>query len=313
MTDITLPTLSVIVPTYNERDRLADAIKSLSQQKYPIDLVEILVIEDGSPEPINEKSLVQYAIPFKLLLFRNSTNQGRARSRNTGLQNASGEIIIFLDSDMTVPPDFFSSHAKIHREKHDSIGIGNIVWAEEIPDDPLTRYAASRGVHQINTPDEVPFKCFVTGNSSVPKVLLDRTGPFDEDFKTYGGEDLELGVRLHLRGARFFYVSEALSYHHHSRPLKLFCQLMYDYGFSSLPILLEKQPILKGLLRLDFVNGKILTIKKILYRVALLRPVYWTILFVTRLGMHCYVPDLFFDYLIWYNRTRGYLKSLTKK
>ena len=66
MTDITLPTLSVIVPTYNERDRLADAIKSLSQQKYPIDLVEILVIEDGSPEPINEKSLVQYAIPFKL-------------------------------------------------------------------------------------------------------------------------------------------------------------------------------------------------------------------------------------------------------
>ena len=99
MTDITLPTLSVIVPTYNERDRLADAIKSLSQQKYPIDLVEILVIEDGSPEPINEKSLVQYAIPFKLLLFRNSTNQGRARSRNTGLQNASGEIIIFLDSD----------------------------------------------------------------------------------------------------------------------------------------------------------------------------------------------------------------------
>ncbi|MEE3235264.1 MAG: glycosyltransferase [Candidatus Latescibacterota bacterium] len=313
MTEKTLPTLSIILPTYDEHERLIDAIKSLGQQEYPKDLVEILVIDDGSPEPIDQTSLIKLAIPFKLLLFRNNNNQGRAHSRNTGLRNASGEIIIFLDSDMTVLPTFFSSHVQMHREKSDSIGVGNIIWADEIPDNPLTRYASSRGVHLTNISDEVPFKCFVTGNSSVPKALLDRTGPFDEDFKTYGGEDLELGARLHSKGARFFYIPEALSYHHHSRPLKEFCQLMYDYGLKSLPIVLEKHPVLKGLLRLDFLDRSNLTINRILFRIVLLRPVYLTIFFLTRLGMYWYVPDLFFDYLIWYNRTRGYLKSLTFK
>ncbi len=309
MTDTKLYSLSVIIPTYNESDRLFEAIKSLSKQTYPKKLVEILVVDDGSTELIDQKALIRHATPFKLSLLRNKYNQGRACSRNTGLRNASGEIIIFLDSDMTVLPDFFSSHVQTHKTKTNCVAIGNIVWADEIPNNPFTRYSSNRGVHRTNVSDEVPFKCFVTGNSSVPRTLIDSTGLFDEDFKTYGGEDLELGVRLHSKQAKFFYNPQALSYHHHSRSLIDFCKLMYSYGLRSLPIVVEKQPILKDILRLNFLDGQ----NKILFRIALFRPVYWTILFVTRLGMYGYVPDLFFDYLIWYNRTKGYLKSLNKK
>ena len=153
----------------------------------------------------------------------------------------------------------------------------------------------------------------MTGNSSVRKTLLNHVGLFDEDFKTYGGEDLELGVRLHLSGAHFFHLPEALSHHHHLRPLKQFCKLMYEYGLSSLPILLDKQPALEDLLRLSFLQETKTTIKRILFSLALIRPIYWTILFLTNLGMNYYVPDLFFDYIIWYNRTRGYLESSARK
>ena len=79
------------------------------------------------------------------------------------------DIIVFLDSDMTVTPNFLSVHAEFHQNKSEAIGIGNIVWANEIPDNSLTRYVSNRGVHQTRISDEVPFKCFVTGNSSVPK------------------------------------------------------------------------------------------------------------------------------------------------
>ena len=313
MTSRLLPFLTIVIPTYNEQERLFNAVNSLSKQEYPANLAEIIVIDDASPESINEQSLTRGALPFELKVFRNCKNQGRARSRNTGIQNASGEIIVFLDSDMTVTPNFLSAHAEFHQNKSAAIGIGNIVWANEIPDNSLTRYVSNRGVHQTSISDEVPFKCFVTGNSSVPKTLLNHVGLFDEDFRTYGGEDLELGVRLHLSGAHFFYLPEALSHHHHLRPLKQFCKLMYEYGLSSLPILIEKQPVLKELLRLSFLQEPKKTIKSTLFNLALNRPIYWTILSLTNLGMKYYVPDLFFDYIIWYNRTRGYLESSAQK
>tara|TARA_B100000405_G_scaffold297648_1_gene253744 strand:- start:1322 stop:1591 length:270 start_codon:yes stop_codon:yes gene_type:complete len=88
---------------------------------------------------------------------------------------------------------------------------------------------------------------------------------------------------------------------------------MYEYGLSSLPILLDKQPALKDLLRLSFLQETKTTIKKTLFNLALNRPIYGTILFLTTLGMKYYVPDLFFDYIIWYNRTRGYLESSAQK
>ena len=123
MNDTNLYSLSVIIPTYNETDRLFEAIKSLSKQTYPKKLVEILVVDDGSTELIDQKALIRYATPFKLSLFRNKYNQGRASSRNAGLRNASGEIIIFLDSDMTVLPNFFSSHVQMHKIKNNCVAI----------------------------------------------------------------------------------------------------------------------------------------------------------------------------------------------
>ena len=67
------------------------------------------------------------------------------------------------------------------------------------------------------------------------------------------GEDLELGVRLHLSGAHFFVLRSFIA---PSSPstifLNQFCKLTKEYGLRSLPILLDKQPALKDLLRLSF-------------------------------------------------------------
>jgi GT2 family glycosyltransferase len=298
--------VSVVMPTFAEPDRLETALRSLAQQDYPRQAMEILVVDDASPV-LDAERLYAAAAPFSLQLLRHPTNQGRARARNTGLRAATGELVVFLDSDMTVEPDFLRIHAEWHQTRSNAVLIGNIRFAPQLSTTFLSRYLESRGVHRQEADKPLPFKCFVTGNSSLRRELLMRVGLFDEDFSAYGGEDLELGYRLELAGASFHYAPRALSYHHHIRPLESLCCLMYAYGQKSIPLLVGKHPEVARVLRLDFLQEPVLAPRRLLLSLALLPMVYWPIYLFSRWGLKYWVPDLFFDYILWYNRTRGYL------
>ena len=298
--------LSVIIPTYDEPRRLLATLRSLSNQDYPPEAVEIIVVDDASPK-LEANCLTGTTSPFPLILIRHQNNHGRARARNTGLREAGGEVVVFLDSDMTVRSDFLSIHASMHQNHPTTVCIGNIRFSTQFPSNALTRYTETRGVHQIKNGQPVPFKCFVTGNSSLRRQQLLQTGLFDEDFTSYGGEDLELGYRLHLQGIYFQYVPRAISFHNHQRTFEQTCQLMYIYGRKSLPLLLKKHPGLAKLLRLDFLYQSRFSFRHLCFDMALSPAVYCLVLLFTKWGLNYYVPDLFFDYLWWYNRTRGYI------
>lgn len=303
----TSPTLSVVIPTYNEPERLLAALESLALQDYPAEALEIIVVDDASPV-FDPERYTQAAGSSPLRVIRHATNQGRARARNTGIRAASGEVVLFLDSDMTVEPGFLRAHAQAHQQAG-TVAIGHIRFGPQVPANCLTRYLDSRGVHRLRKGEAVPFKCFVTGNSSVSREQLLRVGLFDEDFTAYGGEDLELGYRLHLDGAVFRFAGQARSLHHHLRPFRQHCQLMYTYGQHSLPVLLGKCPALAPLLRLNFLSGPFYSARRLLYRLALLPALYYPIRWAVEVSLRWWVPDLCFDYLWWYNRTRGYLKT----
>ena len=72
--------LSVLMPTYDESERLQAALSSLSRQDYPVERVEIIVIDDASPT-LDEEPLRTALAPFELTLIRNPTNLGRARAQ----------------------------------------------------------------------------------------------------------------------------------------------------------------------------------------------------------------------------------------
>lgn len=300
--------ISVIIPTYNEPERLLAAVQSLAVQEYPASSLEIIVVDDAS-QLFNPDQYPQAAGPFPLRLIRHSTNQGRARARNTGIRAACGQVVVFLDSDMTVEPGFLRAHAEIHQQTN-TVAIGHIRFGPQVPADCLTQYLDSRGVHRLRETEAVPFKCFVTGNSSVQRDQLLRVGLFDEDFTTYGGEDLELGYRLHLDGATFRFASQARSLHHHLRPFRQHCQLMYTYGERSLPVLLCKRPELAPLLRLDVFSGPFFSLRRLFFQLALLPLFYYPVFWAVAASLRWYVPNLFFDYLWWYNRTRAYLMTV---
>ena len=304
-------TLSVVMPTYDEPERLEAALKSLSQQDYPHEAVQIIVVDDASPH-LDAARLHAAVAPLRLQLLRNEQNQGRARARNAALRVASGDLIVFLDSDMTVGANFLRAHAQRHQNHAEAIFVGNIRFASEIPTTSLTRYLEGRGVHRVDEDKPIPFNCFVTGNSSVRRSSLLRVGFFDEDLTAYGGEDLELGYRLHLAGIPLYYAPEALSYHYHLRSLEPLCRLMQTYGSKSIPILLHKHPELDAVLRLDFIRTSALSPQRLALQLALLSPIHYPIRWLTRWLVKTYVPDLFFSYLFWSSRTRGYIRALNE-
>lgn len=306
-----LLTLSVVIPTYSEPERLLAAIQSLARQEYAPQAVEIIVVDDASPA-FDPEPISRAAGPFPLHILCHPVNQGRARARNTGIRAATGDIVLFLDSDMTVEPGFLQAHAQAHRQEG-VVAIGHIRFGPQVPSDCLTRYLDSRGVQRLGQGEAVPFKCFVTGNSSVRREQLLRVGLFDEDFTAYGGEDLELGYRLHLNGATFCFCPQARSLHHHLRPFSQHCRLMYTYGRHSLPVLLGKRPELASLLRLDVLSGPFLSLRRLFFWMALLPFFYYPVYGAVAMMLRWYVPDLCFDYLWWYNRTRGYLRSAGRR
>ena len=304
------PRLSVVLPTYREPALLSSALRSLAAQKIPAGFSEVVVIDDGSPD-FDPAPLPGAAAPLPVRAIHFERNRGRAAARNAGIRAARGDVVVFLDGDMTVQPGFLGAHEEFHRRHPGCAAVGAIRWAPEVPDNAMTRYFSSRGVARFE-PGPVPFKCFVTGNSSVPRAILRQLGGFDEGLSAYGGEDLELGYRLHLHGVSVHSLPEARSLHHRWRALAGTCEAMEAYGGRSLPHILGAHPGLAPVLRLGFLNRRRLDPRRWLAHAALWSPFYRGARRLAESLDSRPCPAILFDYLWWAGRTRSYLEAVRR-
>lgn len=106
--------LSIIVPIYKSQDYIKECMISILEQLPPE--VQILCINDGTPDnsmQIVEAMLDNYSENIrKQFILINQDNQGLSGARNTGLENANGEYIGFVDSDDKILPNFFNEILK---------------------------------------------------------------------------------------------------------------------------------------------------------------------------------------------------------
>lgn len=213
------PTISVIIPTYNRRAILEKALRALADQTVRPSTYEVIIVDDGSTDGTDEM-VNSFDAPYALSYYRQE-RQGPATARNRGIRAATGELIVFIDSDIVVTPVFLEAHLKAHpglsaEEQGASgpedlvIGHGPVIHTDNI-DDPT---AATMKVTDISR------AFFATGNVSIRKKHLFDAGLFDEEFVEYGWEDLELGLRLRKLGLRAVAVPEAEGYHY-KRPLRV--------------------------------------------------------------------------------------------
>lgn len=119
--------VSVIIPIYNEEDTIGKCLESLSQQTYK-DL-EVIVVDDGSTDETLSK--------VKNVKLLKQEHKGPGAARNLGAKESSGEILVFVDADMTFKPDFverlvepiISGKTKGTFSKDEYVSNWNDVWA----------------------------------------------------------------------------------------------------------------------------------------------------------------------------------------
>jgi glycosyltransferase involved in cell wall biosynthesis len=214
--------ISVIVPTYNRKDLLMKSLERYGRQRFPVDELEVVVVDDGSSDGTGRAVMeAQKTAEYSLKYFRKE-NAGPGSARNLGIRKASGKILLIIGDDIFPEENLLSEHWKWHTERFPDANIGVlgfVTWASDPPPTPLMEWL-DRGVqnayHLLGHGDAVSWKHSYTGNMSLKRVFIEETAEmFDERLPPYGYEDIEWGYRLMKKGYVLVYNREAVGRHHH--------------------------------------------------------------------------------------------------
>jgi UDP-N-acetylglucosamine transferase subunit ALG13 len=125
---------SIVIPAHNEEQYLADTLSHLVEQEYPNDLVEILIVENGSTDATAE-ICAEFAKQYDNITHL-SCEQGVSRARNTGFaaSDPASDWILFLDADTLLDRKFLAELNRYlgkHREKRFAVGTTEIVPSDD--------------------------------------------------------------------------------------------------------------------------------------------------------------------------------------
>jgi len=217
------PIITVVIPTHrpDKLDRLLDSIRDTD---YPKNNLEVLVVEGNNP----------------------------SKQRNDAIRISNGDIVYFLDDDVTIERDLFRRAAEYYTD--DSVtGVGgpNInpttssylqkcfsYIMESFFGSATMRYRY-RPIKPISKASE---KHLILCNLSIRKNVLEKENAFNESL--YPNEENELIDRLTFRGYRFVYDPEVRAYHERRNTIRKFSQQIFNHGRGRMgQILIQNSPI----------------------------------------------------------------------
>jgi GT2 family glycosyltransferase len=224
---VSVPLVSVIVPTRNRIDSLARCVESLRSQTYPADRIEILIVnDDGDRVPV-APGAGQAGATVRVIDVRHG---GPAAARNAGTEHARGEIFAFIDDDCAADPGWLAALVARLTSQPDAAVGGRVVnalrnnrysRASQLLVSQLYRYYHEDGQGQL------PF--FTTNSLAVRAETFAIVGPFDATFP-FASEDRDWSDRCLLAGRPLVYAPEAVVHHAHALTFGTFFQQHFRYG-----------------------------------------------------------------------------------
>lgn len=314
-------TVSFIVPCYNAPDFLARLLRELPRQTYPHELIEVVIVDDGStesPYSVFAAAEAQFVDFARFSLVRHAANKGRAGARNSGIVASSGEVLIFCDADCYPAPDFIEKMVSYHAQYRLVAVRANMRILPVIRQrSAFLRYRDSRYIGARTNREKrglsmnnLPPTYFATGGISVERASIMAVGLFDETFSGYGGEDEEMGFRLFCSGVRIIFGADAVIW---DADDGLTLQIAYSnykrYGADSGGVLFAKYPEycryspFSRLEPIDTHSDSIgVVIKKILLRLVMLpwlaRYLCRALAFIDQRPLPFDPPGIFYKYIL---------------
>lgn len=234
--------ISIVIPTFNRTEILSKTLAMISHQTYPLDLIEVVIADDGS-----EEDILAVADLFRdrlKITYVNQEDQGfrAAAARNMGIRASSHDHIILLDADVAPVPTLVEVYARHFQVSSRSLFCGHrrYVDANTVETSDVVRSPS----HMLGLPDIVsqnevfkkdghvldwrmgmyrqsdnlrfekyPFRAVCSGNLGFHISVFERAGGFDEEFRAWGKEDTEWGFRVWNRGEYIVPLYEACGLH----------------------------------------------------------------------------------------------------
>lgn len=237
-------TCSVIIPTYNRSTLLGYTLDSLTRQTLPPERFEVVVVDDGSSDDTAEV-VAGYADRLHLrYLYRDDEGWRVAAARNAGIAAARGTISVLVDSGVLLHSQSLAAHVARHDSEDGPVAVigyvhgfnadnedaDSMVRAIRVDDVDGTladliadnRWPDVREEFYARHHDEfadlpAPWVVFWTCHVSVHTEQLRAVGGFDEQYRSWGGEDLDLAYRLHRAGTRIVLERRADAIHYPHR------------------------------------------------------------------------------------------------
>jgi glycosyltransferase involved in cell wall biosynthesis len=194
--------VSVAIPCYNGEAYVGQTVESVLAQSRAAD--EVLVIDDGSTDQ-SVKIIQRYPVR----LVQHEKNRGLAYARNTAIENASGDILVFVDVDALADPQMLAT-LEAGYDSPDVGGVGGQGIEANIHSlaDRWRRAHASQGHGRV--PKDVEFLFGLC--MSFRLYVLRQVGGFNAVFRT-NAEDMDIGMRVNAAGYRLRYLPGAKVYH----------------------------------------------------------------------------------------------------
>jgi glycosyltransferase involved in cell wall biosynthesis len=169
------PTVSIIIPTYNEEENLITCLQSIRRQDFPQQKIEILIVDDGSTD-----ATLYVAKQFKARIFKSGFKHIE-RSKSIGIEHAKGEYLFFMDADILLVDRNIISMSVQTLEKHiEAVGAQCFYWKYSRRHTVVNRYCELFGVN-----DPFPYYLLRRGIRSYldhgwiyPKTLLKDTAKY---------------------------------------------------------------------------------------------------------------------------------------
>lgn len=228
------PVLTVVMPTFNRRERLDQVLRSLAAQDLD-EPFEVVVVSDGSTDGTNE--YLRSSDPPLDIVGVVQDNQGPAGARNTGVERASADLVVFVDDDVVADPGLLRAHLDAH-ERHgpDAVVIGPMLDPDDHDMSPWIAWEQTMLAKQyeamLRGDYDATARQFYTGNSSLRTRHLRDAGGFDPTFRR--AEDIELAYRLSEKGLTFHFEPDAVGLHYAERPYESWRNTAYVYGRNDI-------------------------------------------------------------------------------
>ncbi len=222
------PFFSIIIPTYARPQELLICLESLSHLDYPLGGFEVIIIDDGSPNTLDDVvSPFQARLAIQLVRQENS---GPASARNSGAYHARGDFLIFIDDDCQIHPNSLNILATYFHHHPEALLGGYTI--NELSDNiysTASQLLLDYLYAYYNSDCDKP-SFFTSNNIALARDKFYQIGGFDTSFSLAAAEDREFCDRWLYKGNKMIYIPEVTVYHAHKLTLKTFWKQHFNYG-----------------------------------------------------------------------------------